>query len=75
MLRLRLDHVGMGGPIVRFCQGEPSPAEVQEIVVKLDAAEQIEQAPKGSTPLSIHDAFANKAKETNESLRSVGATA
>ena len=54
---IRVDHVhmvkGQPIPVVRFCQGQPSPAEVVEMRMHREHWKQMQEAPEGQTPLSV----------------------
>jgi hypothetical protein len=52
-IHIRTDHIANGLPVVKFCLKEPSPGEVQEIVLKREHAVMVEKAPIGTIPLSV----------------------
>lgn len=49
---IRVDHLAPGGPMVKFCKGEPSPGEVIQLRVVREHWKQMEEAPAGQIPLS-----------------------
>ena len=50
---IRVDHLTPGGPVVKFCQQEPSPGEVVEMRLVREHWKQTEEAPAGQSPLSL----------------------